>query len=148
LLNYEGISYTHYYAVHAWDTPEWQKAWFQLLEDTPLILEASDVLITGPLGDDPDLTPPVVDKTKGVFFNGVANDSHEPLCFSEEDSSGFVKTLQKPYDLAVACFLLRAYLLAPENVELSYVAIFNRRCRLCRLTQMQFGWALGQCLVG
>lgn len=60
-----------------------------------------------------------MDVDEGIFFNGVADDAHEDFLLSEEAPGGFVKTLQKPYDVAVACVLLRAYLLAPESFELS-----------------------------
>lgn len=87
-----------------------------------MILEAADALVTGPSNGDSQLTPPVSDPTHGIWFNGVADDEHEPLRLSRKvHQKCFVKTARKPYDLAVACVLLRAYLLAPSIVELRYV---------------------------
>lgn len=107
------LSYTHYYSVHGWDTPEWQQAWPQLLDDTRLILEASDILLSGPTEDAASITPPIVDEEEGIFFNGVADDSHEAFTLPGD---GFVKTLRKPYNIVVGCVLLRAFQLAPSCV--------------------------------
>ncbi|KAL5375893.1 hypothetical protein DPSP01_010888 [Paraphaeosphaeria sporulosa] len=112
------MGYTHYYTVHSWDTLEWQQAWRQLLDETRLILEASDILLSGPTEDDAPITAPVVDEKEGIFVNGVADDSHEPFILSAEGGC-FVKTLRKPYDLVVACVLLRAFMLAPDCVEVN-----------------------------
>ncbi|KAM0263417.1 hypothetical protein ACHAQJ_001273 [Trichoderma viride] len=91
-----------------------------LTKEVPMIVEAADVLVTGPLNDSSQSTPPVADPTHGIWFNGLGEDGHEPLCLSRKDHQRcFVKTARKPYDLAVACVLLRAYLLAPSVVELS-----------------------------
>lgn len=62
-------------------------------------------------------TPPVADAEKGIIFNGVESDSHEQFELGRENSSYFCKTLRKPYDVVVACVLLRAYMLAPSNVR-------------------------------
>lgn len=112
------VSYTHRYTVHNWKSSEWRNAWPQLLDDARLILEASDVLLSGPTKADGRITPPLIDKKEGVFVNGVADDSHEPLVIFGKDRAGSVKTNRKPYDLAVACVLLRAYILAPTCVKL------------------------------
>ena len=85
-------------------------------------MEASDVLLRGPLEEDDDendaiITTPIVDVNEGIFFNGVADDSHEAFVLSERERRGLVKTLRKPYDFAVACVLLRAFMLAPGCVE-------------------------------
>jgi hypothetical protein len=108
------LSYTHYYTVHGWDMLEWQQAWPQLLDDTRLILEASDILLSGPTEDNAPITAPIVDEKEGIFINGVADDSHEPFILP---GHGFVKTVRKPYDLVVACVLLRAFRLAPSCIE-------------------------------
>lgn len=42
-----GYIYTHYYAILGWDTPEWQKAWAQLIEDIPKIIKEGRVPLTG-----------------------------------------------------------------------------------------------------
>jgi hypothetical protein len=87
-----------------------------------MILEAADVLVTGPSKDYSQLTPPIADLTDGIWFNGLAEDGHEPLSIRRKERPRcFVKTARKPYDLAVACVLLRAYMLAPSVVELRYV---------------------------
>lgn len=86
-----------------------------------MILEAADVLVTGPLNDDSRLTPPVADPVRGIWFNGVAEDAHEPFRLSQEVQKDWCKTARKPYDIAAACVLLRAYLLSPSSVKLRYV---------------------------
>lgn len=86
-----------------------------------MILEAADILVTGPLDDDSRLTPAVADSIRGIWFNGVAEDEHEPFLLSREVQKESCKTYRKPYDVAVACVLLRAYLLAPGIVELRSV---------------------------
>ncbi|OAG05465.1 uncharacterized protein CC84DRAFT_1216813 [Paraphaeosphaeria sporulosa] len=116
----EYVDYCHYYNI-AWDTLEWQLVWPQLLDDARLILEASDVLLSGPTNDEASITPPIVDEDKGIIFSGFADDFHDNFVFYR-DTLGFgpfVKTNRKPYDLAVACVLLRAFLLAPECVHLN-----------------------------
>ncbi|KAK0631041.1 heterokaryon incompatibility protein-domain-containing protein [Bombardia bombarda] len=83
-------------------------------------MEAADVMLRGPMIEDDKSvhTPVVVDVDQGIEFNGVGDDSHELFVLSEYKHHEFVKTLQKPYDTPVACILLRAYHLAPDNVEL------------------------------
>ncbi|KAH8891767.1 hypothetical protein GQ53DRAFT_590363, partial [Thozetella sp. PMI_491] len=112
-------SYTHYYGVKERDSDAWRAAWPKLIQDAYLILEASDVLVCGVEGVDEDgeLLPPVVDINKGIRFNGVADDAHETFVLWQEIRDAFVKTLEKPYDLPVACLLLRAHLLAPSHFE-------------------------------
>ncbi|KAF2193520.1 HET-domain-containing protein [Zopfia rhizophila CBS 207.26] len=92
--------------------------WPKLIEDVPLILEAADVVISGPRDNDQDLVPPTANVDEGICFNGVADDAHETFYLSRRVRHHFVKTLRKPYDTAVACVLLRAYLLAPNKFEL------------------------------
>lgn len=113
--------YTHYFGVKGWDSDEWQHVWPQLLHDVELILEASDVLIEGYPREDGCISEPVVDLEDGIYFNGVATDSHEPFILNATGHRGFCKTLQKPYDVAVACVLLRAYMLAPGNIGVGYI---------------------------
>lgn len=86
-----------------------------------MILEAADVLVTGPLDGDSRLTPAVADPIRGIWFNGVAEDEHEPFRLSREVHRTWCKTARKPYDIAITCVLLRAYLLAPGIVELRSV---------------------------
>jgi hypothetical protein len=92
--------------------------WPKLIEDVPLILEATDTLISGPSDNDEDFVLPIVNVDEGICFNGVADDGHETFCLRRQFRHHFVKTLKKPYDTAVACILLRAYLLAPNNFQL------------------------------
>lgn len=115
MLNW--CSYTHYYCVRDWHTAEWQAAWPKLIQDVPVILEAADVLVCCP-ADEGEILPPIANLDEGIYFNGVADDAHEPLCLNEQDCDTFVKTMRKPYDLAVACVLLRASLLAPKQFQL------------------------------
>lgn len=86
-----------------------------------MIVEAADVLVTGPSDDNFRITPPVADPVRGIWFNGVAEDGHEPFCMGPDVQKTWCKTNRKPYDIAVVCVLLRAYLLAPGNVKLRCV---------------------------
>lgn len=113
------MGYTHYYSVLDAHTAEWQAAWPKLIEEVPLIIEAADAHICGPTENGEDLAPPIANVDDGIAFNGVADDSHETFHLSREAQYYFVKTLQKPYDTAVACVLLRAHLLCPNNFKLS-----------------------------
>jgi hypothetical protein len=61
------LSYTHYYTVRSWGTPGWQQVWPQLLDDTRLILEASDILLSGPAEDDASITAPIVDERRNLL---------------------------------------------------------------------------------
>jgi hypothetical protein len=111
-------SYTHHYAIRNWNSEEWQSIWPQLIEDTNLILEASDVPVCGPFVDNQPgvLQPPMVSFEKGIKLNGVWDDANDPFILSAEPHHGWCKTNEKPYDLAVACILLRAYMLAKDQV--------------------------------
>ncbi|KAL5388906.1 hypothetical protein DPSP01_002612 [Paraphaeosphaeria sporulosa] len=68
-----------------------------------------------------DLHYTTVDEDKGIILNGFADDPHDNFVFYNDPLGfgPFVKTNRKPYDLAVACVLLRAFLLAPECVHLN-----------------------------
>ena len=92
----------------------------KLIEEVPLILEAADVLVCGPSDNGEDLVPPTANIEEGIYINGVASDGHEPfrLSYHQRPQRNFVKTLMKPYDTAISCILLRAYLLAPNNFVL------------------------------
>ncbi|KAH8811262.1 heterokaryon incompatibility protein-domain-containing protein [Xylogone sp. PMI_703] len=102
------MGYSHYFTVCGWDTDEWQMIWPKLVQDVRLVLEAVDVLIDRS----------IVDTNKGIYFNGVADEGHETFFLGQSSQKGSIKTLRKPYDLVVACVLLRAYLLAPNNFRL------------------------------
>lgn len=97
---------------------EWRAAWPKLIEEVPLILEAADALVCGPADDNESLIPPIANLDEGIAFNGVGDDGHETFYLSREARHHFVKTLRKPYDTAVACILLRAHLLSPNNFQL------------------------------
>lgn len=118
-------SYTIYYTVHDWHSELWQKIWPSLIDDTRLIIEAADVLISGPTaGMDPridDPEPPLIDIDQGIDINGVWDDSHEPFILSEKERDhkrNWCKTLRKPYTTVVACILLRAHLLGPQSIKI------------------------------
>ncbi|PKS05431.1 hypothetical protein jhhlp_008807 [Lomentospora prolificans] len=113
------MGYTHYFEVHGWKSVQWQICWPLLIQDARLILEAADVLVGGPGNGAGEVTRPVVDIDEGIWINGVADDQHEDFVLGRKSRDGFCKTLMKPYDLVVACILLRAYMLAPVNVTVS-----------------------------
>jgi hypothetical protein len=115
------MGYTHYYTVEGCHSDNWQAAFPKLIEDAWLVVEAGDVLICGPQdgeAEDDNPSPPLIDPTYGIRINGVADDGHEEFVLGRKDGSAFCKTLLKPYDLVVACILLRAYHLAPQNFVL------------------------------
>ncbi|RAL13366.1 uncharacterized protein BO97DRAFT_423572 [Aspergillus homomorphus CBS 101889] len=110
------MGYTHYFHYNA-KSKTWQKAWPHLIKDTKTIIAAAGVELSGPESPDGTVaTAPLVSKTKGIYINGVDEDAHEPLVIGCKEylSLGFVKTAQKPYDVVVACVLLRAAMLAPR----------------------------------
>ena len=86
----------------------------------PIILEASDVLVRGPSDEDEgeDLALPTVNANEGIWFNGVADEGHEAFILSRKAHHESCNTLQKPYDVTVACVLLRAYALVPSHVAI------------------------------
>lgn len=95
----------------------WRVAWPALIESTRLILEAADVSVCRDDEDKDELIPPTVDVEEGIYLNGIADDGHEPFILAPNHQDGFCKTMEKPYDVVVACIILRAYMLAPTNVE-------------------------------
>lgn len=112
-------SYTHRYDVKDWKSPKWRKIWPQFIEDAQLIMEASDVLLVGPLPHRASeaITAPIATVEKGIIFNGLGDAGHEPFYFCE-DADNSVATNQKPYDLTISCILLRAYSLCPKNIKI------------------------------
>ncbi|KAL7916849.1 heterokaryon incompatibility domain-containing protein [Trichoderma velutinum] len=113
------MGYTHYYTIHDWNAPEWQRIWPTLTKEVPMILEAADVLVRGPWSELSLVTPPLIDATKGIWFDGMWDDGHDPFRLSRNEKGPcFFKTARKSYDIVVTCTLLRAYLLAPSIVEL------------------------------
>ncbi|KAI9930252.1 hypothetical protein MW887_012065 [Aspergillus wentii] len=124
------MGYTHYFRVRDWRSKEWQSAWPQLVQDVQPIVDAADVPITGPDGEDEDtVTPPLADVDKGIELNGVADGGHEWLVINKKEATrfSFVKTVRKPYDAVVACVLLRAYMLAPRQFKLSSDGFWDER---------------------
>lgn len=117
-------SYTHYYKVEDWSSPEWQTAWPQLIQDTSTIIDAvPDIPLSGPCSvtfeegrDIPN--PPIVDIDDGICINGVEEESYEDFILKESEPRGFCKTGRRAYDLVVTCVLLRAYRLAPNTFDL------------------------------
>ncbi|KAF7519554.1 hypothetical protein PCG10_009960 [Penicillium crustosum] len=112
------MGYTHYYAIHVWDTPEWQKAWGQLIQDVPNIIKEARVPLSGPIEDEDEITPVVVDSEKGIYLNGVGRNAHEPFILCKPGKWTFCKTARKPYDVVVTSLLLRIWMLAPKNLDL------------------------------
>lgn len=93
-------------------------AWPKLIGDARLVLEASDVDLVGYsfTEEDPaNPVPPIVDIDKGIAFNGAADEGSQPFLLQREGGQPWVKTSRKPYDIAIACILLRAYFLAPNS---------------------------------
>ncbi|CDM29253.1 hypothetical protein PROQFM164_S01g003065 [Penicillium roqueforti FM164] len=88
-----GYIYTHYYAILGWDTPEWQKAWAQLIEDIPKIIKEGRVPLTG--------------SEKGINLNGVGEDAYEQFILCKPGQWTFCKTAERPYDVVVTSILLR-----------------------------------------
>lgn len=113
-------SYTHYYAILGWDTPEWQKAWTQLIQDVPNIIKEARVPLSGPTEDEDKITPVVIDSEQGIDLNGVRGNAHEPFILRKPGAWTFCKTAQKPYDVVVTSILLRIWILAPKNLDLGY----------------------------
>ncbi|CAI7611840.1 unnamed protein product [Penicillium glandicola] len=112
------MGYTHYYAILDWDTPEWQKAWAQLIQDVPNIIKEARVPLSGPTEDEDTVTPVVTDSEEGIYLNGIRRNSHEPFILCKPGKWTFCKTAQKPYDLVVTSILLRIWMLAPKNLDL------------------------------
>ncbi|CAI7649616.1 unnamed protein product [Penicillium palitans] len=112
------MGYTHYYAIHGWDTPEWQKAWAQLIQDVPNIIKEARVPLSGPTEDEDEITPVVMDSEKGINLNGVRGNAHERFVLCKPGHWNFCKTARKPYDVVVTSILLRIWLLAPKNLDL------------------------------
>ncbi|KAI8238842.1 3-oxoacyl-[acyl-carrier-protein] reductase FabG [Colletotrichum sp. SAR 10_96] len=111
------IAYTHSFKVGDWDVAEWQAIWPQLVDDARLVMEACDVILTGPTRMSGTITPPVASAEDGIVFNGVGDYGHDAFVLSKQNSAGSVGTARKPYDLAVCCVLLRAYRLSPRNIK-------------------------------
>ncbi|PYI04727.1 hypothetical protein BO78DRAFT_431058 [Aspergillus sclerotiicarbonarius CBS 121057] len=109
------MGYTHYFHIRDEKSPEWRAAWPQLIHDAQRIIDNAYVPLTGPTDDDNEATPPIVDKKKGIYLNGVGEDAHEPLVIQgrKYGSFGLTNTARKPYDAVVCCILLRAFMSAP-----------------------------------
>ncbi|KAH0431912.1 hypothetical protein CcaCcLH18_06739 [Colletotrichum camelliae] len=103
--------------VADWDAARWQAIWPQLVDDARLIMEACDVILTGPTHNSDIITPPVASAEEGIVLNGVGDYGHEPFSLSKQNSTGSVGTARKPYDLVVCCVLLRAHYLSPRNIH-------------------------------
>ncbi|KAJ5106871.1 hypothetical protein N7456_003546 [Penicillium angulare] len=113
------MGYTHYYQVLNWDSDEWKAAWPQLIKDVPMIIDrANGIEISGPTEDEEIVTPVQIDAEKGIYINGVGDDSHEPFII-KKDGWSFCKTARKPYDDIVTTILLRAYMLPPKGFDVS-----------------------------
>jgi hypothetical protein len=117
--------YTHYWGVRDWESPEWQQAWVQLIEDVPKIIEEARVHLSGPTDDEDVVTPVVVDINEGIYLNGAQGSSYEPFIISKKQTGGFdfCKTARRPYDVVVTCILLRAWMLAPDDFSPKHVSL-------------------------
>ncbi|ODM23468.1 hypothetical protein SI65_01057 [Aspergillus cristatus] len=104
------------------------------------IIYASGVKLSDPKGDrcnpydsgsDNKIPPPIVNKKHGIGINGIGDDGHEPFSISCKGyaSMGFTKTARKPYDDVVTCVLLRAYMLEPDVVRVSYTHYYRINTR-------------------
>ncbi|KAK1492054.1 hypothetical protein CTAM01_10111 [Colletotrichum tamarilloi] len=113
------MGYTHCYDVKDWNSPQWRKVWPRFIEDALLIMEASDVLLVGPLPHRASeaISAPVATVKRGIIFNGLGDAGHEPFYFCE-DADNSVATDRKPYDLTISCILLRAFSLCPKNIKI------------------------------
>ncbi|KAK1546484.1 hypothetical protein CPAR01_00451 [Colletotrichum paranaense] len=122
------MGYSHYYDVKDWNSPQWRKVWPRFIEDSLLIMEASDVRLieTEPCLDyDLEATsPPVCTVERGINFNGLGEAGHEPFFLCEQEP-GLVNTNRKPYDLTISCILLRAFALCPKNIKISSNGSWN-----------------------
>ncbi|EAW14127.1 uncharacterized protein ACLA_071600 [Aspergillus clavatus NRRL 1] len=114
------MGYTHYYTIHNTDSVEWQTAWSQLVADAQRIVNVSGISLAGPGRE--EHSRPIINEEDGIMLNGVGQDGHEPLCIDKHGVAnfGFIKTARKPYDAVAACILLRAWVLAPNCIEVEY----------------------------
>jgi hypothetical protein len=116
----------HYCEIHDWNSEKWQRAWKQLIEDTRLIVLAADIPLCDPADDGRHLSsldPPVIDVDEGICLNGVWEDGHETFMLSASHPQVLCKVAggvasQKPYGIVVACILLRAFVLAPNDASI------------------------------
>ncbi|KAJ5782237.1 hypothetical protein N7457_004011 [Penicillium paradoxum] len=112
------MGYTHYYTIVGWDTPEWQRAWVQLIEAVRKIIEEAKIPLSGPTQYDGKITSVVANCDDGIYLNGIGEHAHEPFVLCEPGAWAFCKTARKPYDDVVSSILLRAWMLAPKNVDI------------------------------
>ncbi|RAL02647.1 uncharacterized protein BO80DRAFT_472073 [Aspergillus ibericus CBS 121593] len=107
------MTYKHsYWAL--WLSSEWTSAWPTLVSDTQIIFEAADVCICGP-GAGGNLSPPTADEEHGIIFNGVDKEHQDAFRLQKAAEWRSVDTARKPYNIIVACLLLRAHMLAPSQ---------------------------------
>jgi hypothetical protein len=120
-------SYTHYYEVLDWESPEWKAAWPQLVKDAETIIDAAGVAVSGPTEDEDVVMPPLANEKDGIYINGVGEEAYEPFVLNRvNDGFPFCKTARREYDDVVTCILLRAKLLAPKSFKLlSVVFLFS-----------------------
>ena len=112
-LDFDAISYTHYYSsLPQRDPQKWQLIFPELLDDTLKIIEAFGATKIGDgdgEGGEPTLT------ARCICLNGIGEDSHETFEIGLPDGvsgwsalAGFTKTARKLYDDVVTAILLRA----------------------------------------
>lgn len=119
------MGYTHSF-VYQPGSAQYAAAWPAILSDTRWIMRAvrrHGVVMRGPAGT----RQPVLDPQLAISFNGdaAAGLDLDPFTLNAPHPVGddapadcrvwrFVKTEERPYDLAVATVLLRAHILAPD----------------------------------
>lgn len=111
--------YTHYFEILNLDCKLWiEFAWPQLIHDVPIILRFANVRLEGRRSGDGRVSP-TVNIHDGIYLNETA-EAHQALVIHPKGHhSGRCCTMLEQYDVAVACILLRAYMLAPDNFRLS-----------------------------
>jgi hypothetical protein len=120
-------SYTHYYEIPDWESPEWKAAWPQLVKDAQTIIDAAGVTVSGPTEDEDVITPPLANEKDGIYINDIGEDPYESFILVPyyqdrvKNRLQFCKTARREYDDVVTCILLRAKLLAPKSFKLSSV---------------------------
>jgi hypothetical protein len=109
----------------------WAAAWPTILADTARILTRTTdlgIMVGGPHGHG----APILDTHRGIAFNGTGGDHAQALrlaaphrnpypspCGIPAPATGLCQTGRRPYDVAVACVLLRCHLLLGDDFLLS-----------------------------
>lgn len=97
----------------------------QLIKDVPNIVEKAKTPLSGPTDKPHETTPVVINSESEIYLSGVGHDAHEPFRLCKPGQWTFCKTAQKPYNDVVSAILLRAWMLAPKNLDLGYVTCMS-----------------------